>query len=301
MKKNRFAHFIVLLVLPLMLSIHAKAAPITFNTALPVAKESFINREQFVFKRFKKDKSLADRDLSVNALVSVVAYGVNSKLAVFAALPYVQKDMSLTAGTSRISRSSSGLADSKFFARYTFLQKDQRGQTLRLAAFAGVKAPTGSDRQSDRFGILPVPLQSGSGSWDNFVGLVVTRQKLDYQIDFQLSYNSAGKANQFRAGNQWNADASFQYRLFPKSLERSTKHFVYAVLEANYSNQNNNRIMAIKDVNSGGRLLYLSPGLQYVTRKYILEAAIQIPVQQNLNGLALESDYIMTTGFRINF
>jgi len=39
------------------------AAPITFNTALPVAKDAFLNREQFVFRRFKSDSSPLNRDL----------------------------------------------------------------------------------------------------------------------------------------------------------------------------------------------------------------------------------------------
>lgn len=256
---------------------------------------------QFIFKRFQDDKSPLQQDLSVNALVSVLAYGIHSKLAVFAAVPYVQKNINLSMNNSRISRSSQGIADSKFFARYTFLQKDKSSQTLRLAGFAGVKAPTGENRQSDRFGTLPTLLQSGSGSWGNFIGLVLTHQKLDYQIDFQLSYNNTGVANQFEMGNQWNADASFQYRMFPKSLSNGTNHFIYAVLEANYSNQDNNRIIGVEDVNSGGSSLFISPGIQYVTRKYILEAAVQLPVIQNLNGVALETDYSLTTGFRINF
>ncbi|VAW17550.1 hypothetical protein MNBD_BACTEROID05-168, partial [hydrothermal vent metagenome] len=85
--------FPLLLVTQVLLSVNIYAAPITFNTALPVAKGAFLNREQFIFKRFKDDKSPAQRDLSANALVSVLAYGINSKLAVFAALPYVQKDI----------------------------------------------------------------------------------------------------------------------------------------------------------------------------------------------------------------
>jgi hypothetical protein len=291
----------LLIVVQVLLSLNISAAPITFNTALPVAKGAFVNREQFIFKRFKDDKSPAGRDLSVNGLVSVLAYGINSKLAVFAAVPYLQKDIDLTANNARINRTSNGIADSKFFARYTFMQKDEQAQTLRLAGFAGVKAPTGEDQQSDIFGVLPTPLQSGSGSWDNFFGLVLTRQKLDYQIDLQLSYNNTGTANQFEAGNTFNADASFQYRIFPNNLSDGNNHFIYAVLEANYSQQDNNRIMGAKDNNSGGSRLFISPGIQYVTRKYILEAAIQLPVEQNLNGFALETDYVVTTGFRINF
>ncbi len=60
------------------------------------------------------------------------------------------------------------------------------------------------------------------------------------------------------------------------------------------------RVGGTSDPNSGGTTLLLSPGLQYVTRKWIVEAGVQIPVVQNLNGTALENDYILTTGIRIN-
>jgi hypothetical protein len=38
-----------------------------------------------------------------------------------------------------------------------------------------------------------------------------------------------------------------------------------------------------------------------VTKKWILEAGVQVPVHQRLNGSALETDYLLTTGFRVNF
>jgi len=41
--------------------------------------------------------------------------------------------------------------------------------------------------------------------------------------------------------------------------------------------------------------------LQYVTRNWVPEAGIQVPVSQRLNGSALKNDYILTTGFRRNF
>ncbi len=43
------------------------------------------------------------------------------------------------------------------------------------------------------------------------------------------------------------------------------------------------------------------PGLQYVTKRWIVEAGVQIPVVQDLNGTALEKDYIFRAGFRFNF
>ncbi len=275
------------------------AAPISFNTALPVAKDSFLNREQFIFRRFKSDTRPLNRELRVNGLISILGVGITTKWALFGAVPYFDKKLNLTINDQPLTRSSNNIGDIKIFGRYTFLQNDQPSKTLRLAGFAGVKAPTGDNTKMDALGLLPVPLQSGTGSWDYFAGLVTTYQKLDYQIDAQLSADNKGQANNFSFGDEVRADISLQYRISP--LKDDTHEFIYAVVEANLIYQENNVFFNIDDKNSGGTSLFLTPGIQYVTVKYILEAAIQIPILQNLNGNALETDYILTTGFRINF
>jgi len=50
------------------------AAPIRFNTALPVARQAFVLREQAVARRFNDDSSSLDRDLGVHA--ASFLYGV---------------------------------------------------------------------------------------------------------------------------------------------------------------------------------------------------------------------------------
>lgn len=62
-----------------------------------------------------------------------------------------------------------------------------------------------------------------------------------------------------------------------------------------------NKVLGQVDPNSGGTSIFLTPGIQYVTRRYILEVAVQIPVAQHPNGNALENDYVARTGVRWNF
>ncbi len=50
----------------------ARAAPETFNTALPVAKGEFIFREQFLYKKASDDPSPADREVEVLGGISVL-------------------------------------------------------------------------------------------------------------------------------------------------------------------------------------------------------------------------------------
>lgn len=278
------------------------SAPITFNTALPVGDGEFVARSLVVVNQSGKDPSNADRDRRATSLVSVLGYGATNKLALFGVVPYVDKDLDVTVGGNRINRSESGLGDVSVFGRYTVAQHDQLGRTFRIAPFFGVKAPTGEDDVRDRFGRLPPSVQPGSGSWDIFGGIVSTYQTLDFQTDGQVSYRINNEANNFEAGNVFRFDGSLQYRLSPRTLEGDgVPNFLYGVLETNIIHRDKNKVNGTNNENSGGTTVFLSPGLQYVTKRLIVEGVVQLPVIQDLNGNELENDYVVRAGIRFNF
>ena len=279
----------------------AWSAPQTFNTALPVAEGEFVFREQFVLDQSGDDPSGTNRDRTVMSAVSVLGYGVNRNLALFGVVPYVDKRLELTESGARRARSARGLGDISFFGRYTAFKKDWPGRTFRIAPFAGIEVPTGDDDERDAFGSLPKSVQLGSGSWDPFAGIVTSYQTLDFQIDAQASYKVNTEANDFEFGDIARLDASFQYRLWPRTLDGGIPGFLYGALEANLIYQDENENAGVDDINSNGTRLFLVPGLQYVTKRWIAEAAAQLPVFQDLNGTALENDFILRTGFRVNF
>jgi hypothetical protein len=99
MEIRRFATFGSCLIGLGGLSSTALAAPITFNTALPVAEGEFVLREQFFFIKSSDDPSPAERDLEVIGGLSVLAYGITSDLALFGLLPVLDK--SRPRGTAR--------------------------------------------------------------------------------------------------------------------------------------------------------------------------------------------------------
>jgi hypothetical protein len=296
---------VVRLCLACLLAIGAAApvhaAPQTFNTALPVAQGEFVFREQFVLDQSGDDPSGADRDRTAWALVSVLGYGATSDLALFGVVPYVDKSLDIMQGGARRTRSASGLGDISLFGRYTLFRRDWPGRTFRIAPFAGLELPTGDDDETDSFGRLPPSVQPGSGSWDPFGGLVLTYQTLDFQIDAQASYKASTEANNFEFGDVARLDGSLQYRVWPRQLGSGVPGFLYGVLEANLIHQDKNQVGGTNDPNSGGQSLFILPGLQYVTKRWIVETGAQIPVVQDLNGSALEKDYIFRAGFRLNF
>ncbi len=127
-------------------------------------------------------------------------------------------------------------------------------------------------------------------------------EMLDIDIESgSVNYKANTEANDFEFGDVARLDASLQYRLWPPSLKSGVPGFLYGVLEADFIHQDKNRSGGVKDPNSGGTRLFLVPGLQYVTKRWIVEAAVQLPIVQDLNGTALENDYIVRAGFRFNF
>ncbi len=277
------------------------AAPITFNTALPVAKGETVVRAQTKLLRSTGDPSVAGRELTVWALPIVGLYGITEKLALFGILPIVDKKMELNTASGRVKRSESGIGDFTTMARYTLWKKDAPGKTMRLAPFLAVKIPTGEDDATDAYGKLPQPLQPGTGSWDYSLGMILTRQTLARQIDASLFYTLKTEANGFEFGDEAHFDLSYQHRIWPQELAAGVPGFIYGVLESNLIWQDNNSSQGIKDSDSGGLTWLLAPGIQYVTRRTVLEFAVQIPVAQNLNGTALENDFISRLSFRMNF
>lgn len=287
---------------PLCLSAAAAwGAPLTFNTALPVHEGGYVLREQFVYLKNADDPTPAGRDMAATGVVSVLGYGLTRDFALFGVLPYFDKRLTMTLGGQAISRRQAGLGDFTVLGRYTAYEANAPGATLRIAPFVGVTAPTGDDDARDAQGRLPPPLQPGSGAWDAQGGAILTWQTLAFQIDSQVSYQAHREANGVQAGNVWQIDGSLQVRLLPRRLGAGVPDFLYGVLEASLVHAAKDRVDGIADPNSGGTTLLLTPGLQYLTRTWIVEAGVQLPVRQHVRGTALQRDYLVTTGFRVNF
>ena len=280
----------------------AAAAPQTFNTALPIARGELLWREQFLYRKLGGDRSAADRQVKLRGAISVLGYGAGADLALFAVLPVLDKELDVTPpGMARLSRSTTGIGDARLFARYTLFKSNFPGGSFRIAPFAGLELPTGDDDDRDRLGPLPPPLQLGSGSWDPFVGIVTTWQVLDFEVDASASYKLNARSGGFESGDETRLDASLQYRLWPRRLRGGLPGFLYGVLETNLAHQGRDRRGGLADPDSGGTSLMLSPGLQYVTLRWVVEAIVQLPVVRDPNGRALRDDLAVRAGFRIKF
>ncbi|MBB3232094.1 transporter [Halomonas stenophila] len=288
------AHPVVWLVfLALLLPTVAQGGAQTFGTALPVAEGNGVLRQQFLHREAGGD----GRELAVSGGVTLLGYGASRDLTLFGALPYLDKRLT----ADGIRRGSEGLGDLRLWARYTLYRDDAPGRTLRIAPYLGLETPTGRDDDRDALGRLPRPLQPGSGSWDPFVGVVATYQTLDVEFDAQFAYQVNTEAEGFAFGDMARLDGAAQYRLWPRVLSGGVPGFLYGVLEANLIHRDPDELHGEATPDSGGTRLLLAPGLQYVTRRWVIEGIIQLPIVRDLDGSAPEDDAILRAGVRFNF
>ncbi len=261
------------------------AAPIATNTALPVSAGEVIVREQMIMTRSSDTLGGLSRQVDRFEARTVLGYGLTSRLAIFGMLPLVSVDRTFGAAST----SDSGLGDAALFARYEVFRSDKPGRTIRIAPFAGLRVPTGRDGRT------------GDGSVDFFGGLIATLASTQWVLDSQLRYDLNREADGFERGDSIRFETSFQYRLSPGTVAQGTNAFVYGVLEISANYYERNRVNGVTDPNSGGFQLYLTPGLQYATRRWIADLGVKVPIVNDLNGTALEPDYSILTSIRINF
>tara|TARA_R110002124_G_C8970138_1_gene514987 strand:- start:5442 stop:6278 length:837 start_codon:yes stop_codon:yes gene_type:complete len=276
-------------------------AQITTNNALPVGKSKGILRIQSKIIRATNDSSDLNRELLVQVFPVVGVYGITQKLTVFGVFPILNKSLTQTKNGDRFTRSTDfGLSDIRLFARYDLFRKTGRETILSLSAFGRLELPTGADNLRDDRGRLPQPLQRGTGSTNSFGGLVLTYQSLEWFFTGSSSYQINTQANNFEFGDTYRLDAVAKYRLLARELSTGVSGFFYLVMESNLIWQDENVFNNSTDRNSGGTIWFLDPGLQYITKKFIIEGIIQVPVNKKLNRSVLENDFITTISLRMN-
>lgn len=121
-----------------------------------------------------------------------------------------------------------------------------------------------------------------------------------WQIDVSPAYQVNTEANNFKFGDEARLDIASKYRLWKNDQKGSVPGFFYANLETNLIWQGKNELRGQDAPNSGGTTWLVAPGLQYITRQFVIEGAMQLPAAQAPNGTALEEDVLTTLSVRRN-
>jgi hypothetical protein len=277
----------------------AAAIPIQTQTALTAHEGGVIVRSQYRTLRATGDPTAADRELRVRVVPTAIVYGLTARLNLFAIVPYVDTELRLDTPAGRLTRGATGLGDVTTFAKGRVWTRDGPGWTRRFSLIGGLEWPTGDFHRTDALGEIPRPLQPGSGSYDPLAGAIVTWQTLGWQLDADAVYRRNTERAGFEGGDTLDVDLAAQRRLRPRRLpERGVPAYLNGVLELGGRWAGKDAVDGRGDPDSGGHTLQLSPGIQWVGTRWLVEAGLQVPVVQDLNGDGLESDYALTVGAR---
>jgi len=250
------------------------AGPINTDVALTPPKGGSIFRLQYVYSESGGSGDVQHVNASI--MKGTYVFGLKENLALFLTAPYIHREIDVVKPQrGRFERSDTGVADLTFLAKYRFWQDDRRpGETLRWAALGGVNIRSGdSDFTSD--------------SYDPIVGTVFTWQRDRGWLDADLVYqfNTGGGKSRHDAVRY---DVAYSYRLMPGRFEPGNAWELDAVAELNG-----------RYITDGSHEIFLSPGLQFITTRWIFETSLQLPVIQDIDGP--ETDYRFVVGFRFQW
>ncbi|MFZ5594023.1 MAG: transporter [Pseudomonadota bacterium] len=187
---------------------------------------------------------------------------------------------------------SQGLGDTLVLGRYRFYNHNDH----QLAAVFGTILPTGTIRKRTNNGdLIGTHNQPGSGAITMQGGLAYTAHltgKIALDADIIARVPTMG-AKQFRSGRSIQADAAISY---------NHDGFLVPVLEVNaISNESDIENDEVKK-NSGGDVVYLSPGItMHLKDKGSVYASVMYPVYQKLGGISNNETWRFSLGWGYGF
>jgi len=217
---------------------------------------------------------------------------------------------------------SEGIGDLSVLGQYRFTGKDSG---LQASLLFGVKTPTGvTDERDDEGELFETEFQPGSGSWDGLFGLALTQPIGRWSLDSNVLYIVATEgAQDTDLGDRFHYNGAVSYRLIgagtAEATERHHEHqhiqghhyehrargnsgfAVDAVLEINGEWQAKQDIAGETDPNSGGNVVFLSPGVRLTSNAWSGFVSFGLPIVNDLNGEQSEPEYRLVGGIAVGF
>jgi len=207
-----------------------------------------------------------------NSLQLVFNYGLSERLQLMAAVPYSFNRIS-SAGES-VNTNGFGDPELTLIAHAGSLF----GNRVRLGLISGVRLPLGStDEKNDAGEPLDQHAQSGTGAWAGTLGVQAIFGSTALPLFLSTSYQvNGGNDQDFRYGNVWR---------FNFAAQRSLGSTFDVIGEINGRYARRDRVGDVRDLDSGGTVVYFSPGVRInLTTGFSLRVQSQVPVIENLYG-----------------
>ena len=228
-------------------------------------------------------------------------YTFNDKWGVAATLPVVDRDHTHIhnhQGQQLVENwNFTEVGDVRVLGRRQWSSENR--EALRIDSYGvtfGLKLPTGATDVRNADGDLAErALQPGSGTTDLLLGAYLSRQlgpgsSWFTAVQVQQPLNSH---DNFKPGLRVGFDVGYRYGA-------SDKLTLMVQLNALYKDRDQGAEAEPDD--SGGKFLFVSPGLSYVIAKKVqLYGFVQLPLYQYVNGVQLTADWSVVAGISARF
>ncbi len=301
------------------------ASPIATETALtlPEDKWSASLRMEYIRNKGYSDAELqslraADPEADLHTVKALwtysaaLAYGVTDDFYIGFRVPFIYRNNIREPEHDHVGPGAEiedlgdveGIGDTSIFGQYRFFSQ----QDTHAAVILGFKAPTGKTSRktsADGGSILETEFQPGSGSWDGIFGLAFTHQMDAFSFNSSLVYNlSTEGAQDTDLGDVFSYNFAAAYKVlgdYDMSLG-SSPIGLDLVMEINGEWRDNEENSGVKDGNSGGNLIFLSPGIRVrATNTISLAVSLGLPIVQDTNGNQDEPDYRLISNINFRF
>lgn len=200
-------------------------------------------------------------------------------------------------GGDLVTADPDGLTDLWLTGKYRFYQ----GPSGKLSVIGGIKAPTGdSDVTNSEGERLEPSATAGTGAWDALLGVAYSLPiSSRVNLDADALYTFRGERYDYRLGDRWDLGAAISWLVLGKDGHYPQLSIVGETTVRHISKSEADGKM---DGNTGGTVLFLSPGLRVgFSKNMAASLGMQFPVVQNLNGEQLETRFRLITGISVAF
>lgn len=260
------------------------AAPVAAQTpilglgAMQPSTGRFYVHTMATYRQFDGDASTLERDVRQVSIATEISYALLSNVSINFDIPVIFNHLS--SSSIATGDSATGIGDMELGVKWRFWQHDTGPtDTMRLALLGGVQIPGGTTTYWD----------STEEGWNPLLGavfsMVAGRHGANASAVWEL--DTAGGDN---PDGGLRGDLSYLYRLAPAEYGATTSHSAwYAAAELNGLYETN-----------GNTQLFFSPGIMYEASWWTLDAAVMIPLAQDLKDRP-ETEIAFALGLRVSF
>jgi hypothetical protein len=252
-------------------------------------------------------------------------YGLTEDLTIGMHIPYVIRrgirEGHIEEGTPEVHDhgTSEGIGDLSLLGQYRLFRTEKTGADVSV--LFGLKSPTGDTKATDREGVrFETEFQPGSGSWDPLIGAAAGRRLGKASLDVSALYAIAsdgaqdtdlGDALHFGIALSWpytpahsdshKSGESPAHESGASGFSEHAEHHRHIsfdfILEATGEWRQKQTVSGIRDPNSGGTTVSLSPGIRAnIYDRFSAFVSAGFPVIQELNGTQHETRHNVIFG-----